>query len=562
MSTVQVKGTDGIPPVYNPEGRFQVWALNELWFGKEGTKRYVPNVDDRVINTESEEWFRVVSIHPVTLIPTLAKLNTTPDDGGVKEKDLLIGVGPGTISDTFRCYIDKSVQPYTLAVDGRCITHHSDSRYYQIVKGNELDGSLKIISSLYDQSGNYLGTDIPLELANMRDHTNHATWTFTPCTTHEELVDNEVVYCRVFSDNGGLRSKFPLLVENTAYIRLTDTATKYVTHISLDTMWLSTSDPHVVEYPLNVPLRGLNLFGIVHYNDGSTKRMPVDGTKFEVFGFENFVATVVGERTPFKLKYNLSRDEIHYGSTVNKEHFMMENYTAITTKENGSFTVKLFAYPQWIDEINGYRLEFWMLNLDRKTFDKVTPYVFFNTNAQPFNPKLYGINQQISVSIDISKVNPSYKKWIHVQVLDVVLNRHATDKSTSPWTIGYERAQNPPFGKDNWAEVTYIDANLKHVSIKCNETNFDKWLERMYYNTKPLFSDIRESKPPKPNMFAIHIKDKSFEFNIEQWNYPLSVSTLIGTEETIYVRFFKRTPDIDLQLAIAGLPVIMLNTQP
>ena len=551
---------DGMVPVYNPDGRFQIWKYDQVWWGTHGQNRYVPNVGDLVILENSFK--EVVDVDEATLIPTLRDWNQTVKKADVAQEDLLIGIGPGRYSDTFRVYIDKSVRPFTLAVDARCSIYGTDVRKIQICKGNELTGKMKVISGLYDNNGTYLGTDVPLELANMRDHTNYATWSIPTCYTNEELEDNEIVQLRVFSADGGLRSKFPLLVENTAFIRLTDDAHKYVTHISLESPFISQADPHRLEYPMNVPIRGLDLFGVVHYNDGSSKRMPVDGTKFQIFGFENFVATQVGERTKLILQYNLSNDEIHYGSTVGVSHAIQENYIATTTKEDGSYSVKLYAYPTWIDEVNGYRLTFYMFNLDRRTWENVTPYVFFNTNMPAFNPRLYGTTQQISVSLDLHKVNPSYKEWRHVQVFDIVLSRNGTDKSGTQWTVAYERNQSPAFGVDNWINATHVSQNVKHLDITCGETNFESWLERLYWRTKPLFSSTREARAPEPNMFAIHVKSgESYEFPIKQWNSQLTINSLMSNEENIAIRFFKRTNDYDLQLSIAAVPVIFTNTR-
>lgn len=552
---------DGVVPVYNPDSRFQFWRTEDVFWGTHGTNKYVPNIGDIVIVDNAFK--EVIDVSETTLIPTLRDWTQKVQTGGVEKEDLLIGVGPGRYSDTWRVYVDKSVRPYTMAVDARLNLYGKDIRWCQICTGNELEGNLKVVSGLYDQSGNYLGTDIPLELANMRDHSNYATWTVPTCTTNEELVDNEIVQLRVYSADGGLRSKFNLLVENTAFLRLTDSSYKYVTHISLDTPFLSTSDPNRIEYPMNVPLRGLDLFGVVHYNDGSTKRIPVDGTKFQLFGFENFVATQVGERTKLILQYNLSSDEIHYGSTVGVGKAIQENFTAMTTKEDGSYSVKLFAYPTWIDEVNGYRLEFYLLNLDRRTWERVTNHVTYNANMAAFNPKQYGVTQQISVSINLQEVNPSYKSWNHVQVLDIVLTRKGNDHSGTPWTVAYERNQNPPFGQDNWANVTFMNANYKNIDISCGETKLANWLERLYYRSKPLYSTTRETQAPEPNYFAIITKGgNSYEFPVKQWNSPLTIDGLIADTENLTVRFFKRTTDSDLQLSVVALPVIMMNAKP
>ena len=550
---------DGKVPVYNPDGRFQTWALEQLWNGTVGTNRYVPNVGDLVWDKVEREFLEVIDVDPSTLVPTLASVEESVKDAGLVDKvDLVLGVGPGKASDTFRCYIDTSVMPHTLAVDGRCLTFGSEVRTYQICRGSELDGTLKVISAMYDQSGQYVGNSVPLELASMRDHSNFCTWTFPTCYTTDQVDDNEVLQVRVFTADGGLKQKFIVLAENTAFIRLTDTAYKYITHISLETPFLSPGDPNLIEYPLNVPLKGLNLFGIVHYSDGTSRRMPVDGTKFEIMGFNHFVATQVGEQTKLVLQYNLSNDEIHYGSSVSVTKAIQELYRAVSVKEDGSYTVKLFCYPDWIDDLNGYRLRFFMYNLDRNTYKEVTAFTKMNDNTAAFKPKQYGVLQQLSVSVNLRDVNPAYKSWIHVQVIDVVLHREPTDDSGSPWLIGYEREQMPLFGVNNWAEVEYVNATRRLLDISLGETNIEEWYKRMFWATKPLYAPSVEAKSPLPNTFIVATRAKTYEFPIEQWNSKLTLDKDVLNVETVYIRFIRRVGTVDLQLAMAALPVKMV----
>lgn len=565
---------DGKVPVYNPDGRFDTYHDTQVFWGTHGEGRYVPNVKDLIFYDDGTI-MQVVRIDPTTLVPELKPWGAKVNTGGVSTEDLLVGVGPGGVSETYRVYVDKSVIPYTVAVDARCYLYGKDVKYIQLVKGSVLDGSARVISGLYDQSGNYLGENVPLELAAMRDHSNSAVWAIPTFTTNAELVDNDVVYLHAFSDTGALKSKFPLLVENSQFIRLTDSAYKYVTHISLDTPFLSTANPHLIEYPLNVAFNGMNMFGVVHYNDGSTARMPVDGTKFQMFGFERFVATTVGERTPLLLQYNLSDDEIHYGNSKGIKHAIQQAYTAVSVKEEGSYTVKLYCVPVWINEVVGYRLEYYMYWLDRKLWMNVTPYVKVNANLNGFNPTLFGVNQQISVSINLRDVNGSFKNWVHVQVIDVLLKENpavGTDPALTSvplapnsttlqrkcWSVGYERAQSD-LAIGYIAKLLFVDANRKSLNIAAGFTKYADWLAATYTAGRPLYSSTNESGPVKPDYIAIDIGHDTYEFPIEQWDTELPITGLVPNNATIVIRFIKRNGVTDLQLGMCAMVVKHLN---
>jgi len=548
-----IAGIDGIVPIYQPNLRWSTWALNEIYLGQEGQDRYVPNVKDYVVNTDTDQRWKVVAVDPTTLIPTLDEI--IPENvGAFSDYDILLGVGPGTQSDTYRVYLDKSVMPHTLSVDARLKVAGSMVTKAMIFKGSELSGTSKVISALYDQTGTLLGQAIPLELVAMEGNNNISVKTVPVCHTLEELPDGEVVTAVFYSDNGRVVSKRQLLIENTAFIRNTDASVKYIIGISLESPFLSHSDNRLIQYPLNVPLNGLGLIGVVQYSDGSKIRLPVDGTKFSIFGFEGYLSSIIGQKFNLVLKYSLSVGEVVYGSNVADGQFITQKYKATTVKADGAYTVKLYGYPVWVDAINGYVLEWFMYDLNRNNFYRVTPYVKFNTNTRAFNPTLYGINQQLSVSINLKDVNGSFTPYIHAQIINISLMGPGTERTTN-WTVGFTPNQDPQYGQNNFAATTFINQNLWKVKLDSGYVSLASWLEHLYYNTLPLSDSSKEAVPPAPNYFTIVVGNDRLEFPISQWNQELTISDAVPDNTTLFISFFLRTPDNDIHLSIAGLPI-------
>lgn len=558
MTTVlSITATDGGVPIYDPDGRWTTWSLDQIYLGTEGLNKYVPKVDDYVVDPKTDERYRVVELDETTMIPRLVRIVPASVDA-FSDSDLLMGVGPGTQSDTYRVYIDTSVMPHTLAVDARLKVHGSMATTAKIFKGSEVANTAHAVSAFYDQMGNLLGQLIPLELVAMPDGQNYTVKSVPVCYTTEQLADGEVVTVVFYSDAGHVVSKRQLLVENTAFIRSSDAGTKYVSDISLESPFLSSSDPTLIQYPVNVPLNGLNLMGRVHYSDGTSQLMPVDGSKFRIYGLDHYVATIVGQKLPLVLSYALSQGEVAYGATVGAERYFTESYRAQTMQADGSYSVKLFGYPVYIDPINGYRLEWFLLNLDRQAVYRATPYVTINANTRAFDPIAFGVSQKLSVSVDLSKLSPTYNAYIHTQAVEIVLLAPGTEHVTN-WTIAFSPGQDPVYGKDNFAATTFINQNLTKVNLKMDMLTRESWLDRVFYRAQPLFDDTREIKAPAPNFFKLLIGNNSYEFPIEQWGSDLLVETAVENASTIYVQFFKRTPENDLQLGVSGLPVWQQN---
>ena len=563
MSNV-ITGIDGNTPVYNTNQLFHIWALVEIFMGagNPGANKYVPNVGDRVIDQSTNDWYSVDAIDQSTFVPTLTPIKTVIENV-LSPNDVLMGVGPGTQSDTYRVYIDKSVVPYTLCVDARLKVAGSASNSAVLYVGSLLDGTAKVVSGIYDQSGNLLGQNIPLEIVASDNISNISIKTVAVCHTNENLQDGEIITAVIYSADGNVMSKRQLLVENTAFIRSTDTSVKYISEITLESPFLSKTDNKLIQFPLNVPLNALMLTGVVTYSDGSQIRMPVDGNKFSIFGFDGYVSSIVGQKFNVVLKYSLSANEVVYGANningVNGSQFITTTYKATTLNVSGEYDVKLFAFPVWIDVLHGYSLQWYLYTLDRGAMYNVTPYVGFNANSVPFNPTAYGVKQTLSIYIDMQNVDGTFTTYRNIQTIDITLMSQGTNRTTN-WTIGFSPNQNPAFGINNKAIATTVVSNTggintSNVDITCGNATLTDWLNDLYINTLPLTDPVSEITPPTPNQFSLIINGQDMVFPINSWNTLLSLPIELMDTSTLFIKFMLVLPNNTLNLSIAAIPV-------
>lgn len=554
-SNPPVTGVNGKVLIYEPNAPWKTWALQEIYRGLVNSGVYVPKVNDFVVDYNEFIWYKVISVDPTTYVPDLEEIEFIPTGENFDDYDVILGQGPGSVYDTHRAYLDTSVRPFDLALEHRNYIHGTMAKYAKIYRGSVANESdYRVISMFYDPSGNFLGDQIPLELVNMPNGQNYATYSIPPCKTSEDMPDGEIVTVVVFSDTGHVVSKDKFIVERSAYIRSINDSIKYVSHISLESDFISGSDPNVILYPINVPLNSLNLIGVVHYSDGSVIKLPVDQTRFKVFGLERFVATIVGQEIPVVLTYILASDEVAYGTSVGETHHISETYKAKTIEADGQYAVKLFAYPQWIDATTGYRLEWFLANLDREKIYNVTPYVTINANSPAFNPTYYGITQNLSVSINLQNVSSIFSSYIHTQTIGISLMTPGTEPPTN-WTISFENGQNPIYGLGNKFASTFVNANLSYLDITCGAQSLSEWLNKLYYPTRPLFNPSSEAVPPAPNYFSLMIGGTEIELPIAQWQNTITFNSIVTNLSTGYIKFFFRTPDNDTYLSIAGVPI-------
>lgn len=555
-----VIGSDGEVPVRNLEGTFKFWGLREIFVpGGPGAGRYIPKVRDIVADNfnDGEHPFQVViAVDEVTGRTTLRPWNSTPVST-VSEGDIMTGVGNTVTAETWRLFLDTSVVPHAATVDQRlCYPGPNVSHVKAFVTG--ADGVVRPISVFYNEHGQLVGESVPVVPALLRNHDvpeGHTVVKGVPTFyTLEDLPNNTPVMIVAYGAAGHEVSRRQLLIVKTSFTPQRNQGVKYIRDISLRTPFMSDTDSEVINLPVNVPLQGLFMRGIVTYSDGSTKEYPIDGTRFSLLGLTDYVATEPNRRARLVLRYTVQPDEISLGGVQGEEFYRTRRYTVMTKEAQGAYNVKLYAYPEWIDEIQGYQLRFFLYNSDRRVKYDVTSDVEFSVNSAPFRPTLYGVLQTLNVGIDLSKVSPSYVNYRHNQIIQMVLWREGTERNTN-WTIQFETGQNPAYGENNFAKLKFINYNYYLLSVDNNCATQEEWLERLYWTTKPIFNARTEVRGIVPTHFRIRVGGEINEYELAEWNLVKQVLNGLNENDTVYIEWIKKNPDSILELGVSGLPV-------
>jgi hypothetical protein len=551
--------------IADPSRGYREWHISEIYSpGNSSSEgQYIPNVDDAV-----RDWtqgiLRVVNVDYTTGISILQKWNEPTDPGNVSDEDVLLGAGPGTQSESYRCYLDQSVMPHSLGCDARLHFYGTKVNSIKIFHGTDISDNGEIISQFYDSAGTLLGENIPVEPVAMFQNgvviPGNAAASYNQAVkapkvghTTRKMFDNEVVTVVAYDDAGQAISQAKLLVKNTQFVRQTDKSLKYVASISIETPFLLGSDPHVIEYPINMPVDNLGLMGVVTYSDGTQHKIPVDGTKFAMAGLRNYVATIQGQTVDLMLSYQLSEGESAYLHTPAPNGKISVAYQARTKESDGAYSVKLFAFPQWQDALTGYRMEYYLYNLDRQQVYRVTNLVTHASNSAPFDPLLYSTKQRINVGVNMNEVDPLFDNWRHTQSFEITLLRPGNQNTGDNWLMGFTPAQSPAYGLDVKAISTFINVGNSTLDISCGAETLEDWLDLVYYPTLPLYDARSETGPLVPNFVVVVSGVHRVEVPIANWNSEITVEAAPGEGKLVFLEFLRKTANDDLQLAVAGL---------
>lgn len=553
MATFNVSlplGTDGVSPtpIQNPEGKGAVIFLKDVWLGAKGEAKFIPNIGDLVADTENitdSNWWIVTSLD----VDYIAQMKPWGNNAAnvIDEKDILTGPGRTTHNQTYRVYYNKDVTPHTLVVENRLSFKGTVSRYAKIMR--QIDGptNLKVISAYYDNSGNLLGQDIPLQLVGIDPNNSRSEYCVPGCYTMEDLPDGEIVSVHAYTEEGHPSSITSVQVETTTAAIPRNTFTKYITGVELLSPFMSEAEPNLVALPVNIPLSGLYLRGRVHFSDGSYKEYPVDGVRFKLMGMEDYVDSMVNQNLPVWLQYYPLVDETFYGNVNNRY------YDIRTMEAKGMYNVRLYCFPVWTGPVTGYNLRWFMYSSERNVRYDVTDKIQYTVNTPGFQSNLYGVNQALSVSVNLKEINQLYDSVRHTQVVQVVLWRQGTERSTN-WTVVLENGQDPAYGVNTFGELEFINQNLYNLSLRSGCTTRQQWLDKVYRPMRPVINPFAENKAPDPTHFRIRVNSTfTVEVAVSQWNETFAILDGLKVGENVYIEWLFKTPETDLELGTSGM---------
>jgi hypothetical protein len=554
MPNAQVVGTDGHVPVYNPNSRWQSWSLSEIFTGSIGLGKYVPNINDYVEDTSSGITYIVDGLDPITLIPTLRVITRQNNISGPDSNDILFGVDKVDSSDTYKVYVDKNVTPYRLAVDKRLYIAGSDSAYVKIFRSTNIGALGNVISQVFDNSGNFTSENVQLELANINGYTNYNTKTVPVCNTNADLEDNEIVSVVVYTSSGSVVYKRQMQVVNTAFVRPLNSSQKYIVGIDIETPLKSLTVSDLISLPINLTLSDAleTMKAVVHYSDGTLSRSNIDGYKFSIDGLNQIVPLEIDFDLNVTLRYRLDPNEQSYSTTINGQS-ITKPYRIRTINPNNSLGFKLYVFPEWRDASNGYRLRYFLYNLERKLSIEVTNYVTMVSTGGALDPFGYGLSQTKTVRINPRNISYAYPDFNYQQTYVVSL-MGPPEHGLTPWTVQHEKSISlPTYGQN--LEANIINNNM--LSISSNISNYQDWLTAVYNNGSPLIDPISEVTSPLPTHFSLTIGNITIERLITAWNlnndFGQTLTSYAG--KNVYIKFFKRMANTDIQLSISAMTI-------
>lgn len=547
-------------PIWDPKGLYKEWAESEIYFGRdkigEGNNgRYVPNVGNKVFSEKTGTWV-VSELDPTTLIPKLRKY-VEPVSGGAGEKDYLLGVGPRYPEPGYFIYVDNNQRVPRVSLDAQSYFAHHAVAYFRAYAGTEISVNAEVISAWFDQSGNYrddIINKVKIPAVESPDGLEH--FTAEEFWATRKLIPGEPILLAAFSQENVVIAQTVFVVRDGSYVRRGNTPVRQISSIELICPYLSPND---TEDRIRIPT-GTNIKSVVMncrltLNDGKTLDLPIDGTKIRVQGLEETVATSPGYLRDIILYYYLGEGEVYVGSQANDGSAMTRRYTVEVDPTQDTYGFKLFVFPSWIDEQHGYGLIAFLHDYDHSQVYDVTGMVELDSNSSEWDPLLYSKKQYLRFAIDVSKVDPRFSAYRHVQPMQFTLMAAGIADQDNRWRVYFENGQAPAYGDGCVSNWTFVSSQVWTVDISCQCKTYEQWLDKLYYRTLPMFDPQTESKPLEPTHFILAVEGQRYRHPVSDWNAVIQTKTAGTNGETAVIHWIRNTGQADLWLGTSGLAI-------
>lgn len=418
--------------------------------------------------------------------------------------------------------VNTDVTPHTVAISNSYLVFGADRDRMVFYLGSDVSEDTGIIlSEVYDGTGALIGNEVGLEAVQSGVNTIKIPNIFH---TTKPLKSGDIITGVVHTATGDKVQIQPFLVEDTSFVRDVDASALFITDLSIQSPLLSPTDDTLLENNVNTPFTTSLIKGRLHYSDGSTVNVPVNGTKLVLHGLDEYDNSRVGRPHNLVLTYYPDTTENYVGGGGATRPQISRHVRLANRRVGDDYSLKLYPVPAFVDAVTGYQFQWWLNNIDGDINIDVTAHIrTHRPDGTPLNGLDYGVEQNLSLTLDLDDVAPgTYPGYIHSQIMDMTLSIPGANGDT-PWFIDYASNNALPYGQGVRASATNVGDGKINVSM--DEPTREAWLTRAYYSILPLYDNSVLVEPPTPSHMLLRYNGVEHRVPLERWSGSINKLT-------------------------------------
>jgi hypothetical protein len=153
---------------------------------------------------------------------------------------------------------------------------------------------------------------------------------------------------------------------------------------------------------------------------------------------------------------------------------------------------------------------------------------------------------------------------VYAQNVDILLQAPGSYRQTSGnppnWYVSAISGVTPMFGAGAYATAYAQTSSITQLRLAGLFTTQADWLQAYCTYAEPLVNTPTETVAPTPTHFNVVYGGVSTTYPISSWNQVLTINQSFFNGGTLFLQFFQRTSQADLQIAVAGVPIYAANS--
>lgn len=522
-----------------PAEEWSRWHIDQIFTGEENyVSRYrggvVPNPGDEVVSYVGADFdessvdvkpqYRVSLVHsvdPVTELSTLVPMVEARAQFEAEATTLYAGSGAGRIMDADRIYLNENNTRLPFEIDSRIRSYGSDVSYFKIFLDSDIEETGTVISVRYDSDGNAVGDRIDLEVIDP----DKAIMRPVRGNLNRLLKKGDRPTLVAYKDSGRVAFWQPLIVYYGSLVADVNAYTNYITGIHLESPYLVSGADNTLEIPKNFLNSSLITHAYVNYKDGTKRRVEIGTEGMRLRGWDQFSGgSTDGQIRDLVLTYELGPGETAPLVEGGEVPHLAEVYSVNVVSANKVHAVKILVDVVYIGDTEGYQLRYWLVNLERSHYIDVTNLVTIGSGGTgPFQPKAWGVKQQMALRLNLKDVDPAFSDFTHTQMVDVTLEQGPA-KAATPYLLDYIPGSSRPFGAG--VEFIFRKDTDDSVWLKLDAQLSQQldWMEHFYYRLHPLYDTTVDSAPPAATHVRITYNGNSFVVDVNDYDIEVDIT--------------------------------------
>lgn len=480
---------NGVDPIVPGVSNFVVPAIND----------YI----DKIVNNTIIK-YRVTNVKD--LIATYERVYSDA------ETDSVVDLTTTDLSATTVVLIRNSISPILAAIHiGLPIETNIDVAYGKLFVGYDIDNVSSVVSRTLDNDGVVINDRIKVTKDAINNNVYRASQFHI-----DRIIDDKSMGTLVFYGYDDMPIfKYTIVYREVDHlINFSDTEL-FITELVLETPLLNPAKSKEILVEKGFLNASFNPRVFKVFNTGQREEISLTSRFLKLEGWGNYIYGEENDVFPLSVQYTLADNEKSDLVSDELGETITEAYTVRVTDTAGSVNYKIYPTVTWDNDAAIYNVKYYLYDSTYKTTVDVTTKIELSNQFSGYN---FADKQLFNYSLDLNDIGISTGDEYCSGSFAIRLFAKPMDATTPFSVYMVPNDEIRYYGESLRTRIT-LNGSATILSIDSDYTQYEEWLDNVYYKLLPAYESDTHDKAPEPTHVDVYVGDDLITLDIlNQWN--------------------------------------------